>query len=353
MEYLGFISGARRAAGLAVCALIGAHSVHAGEVPWDHWPGGLPALVAWVEDVQAMMRIGADPVMRAIVCRVPYTDVTVGAIVRATRIPTPRLMRAAHQLRNMGLIALEGVGLDQRIRPASESTRARMREWAYHACATDDGCRAPRDGTATETIAESNKKRKDQEMPGFDEPVALSVFYDSPNRVDWQKPDKVLELLDLKKDTIVADIGSGTGYFTLRLARAVPRGRVYAIDHEPNMLIYLGDRVVKENIDNVVLVPADNDDPHIPDDADVVLSVNAIPFIETEDRKRFIANMYEEIREGTRVVVIDWNDRDEVPPKMLADEMVAAGFRLLRHDKDMLSKQYVLVLSKPVFQRVY
>ena len=308
---------------------------------WNHRSGGLHGFTTWLEDIQSILRITADPVIRTIVCRVPYGDFTDGAIARATNIPRPRLLRAAYQLQNMGLVTVDYDSGNMRIRPASTIAGERMRAWAYDACANDNSCPAPDNGTEKKT----DKKKEEKKMPGFEDPDAWSVYYDHSRRVEWQKPDEVLDLLQLKDGMIVADIGSGTGYFTVRLARAVPHGRVYAIDHEPNMLHYLGERLVREKIDNVVFIHSDDDDPQIPTGVDVVLSVNAIPFIKPDDRKRFIARMREQLREGTRVVVIDWNDRDELSGQELADEMVAAGFKLLRHEKKMFSKQYALVLE--------
>lgn len=308
---------------------------------WNHRSGGLHEFTTWLEDIRSILRISADPVMRTIVCRVPYGDFTDGAIAQATSIARPRLLRAAYELQNMGLIAVDHDGGNVRFRPASPSAGERMRAWAYEACANDDGCQAPDTGTAKQP----EKKKEEKKMPGFEDPVAWSVHYDHPRRFEWQKPDEVLKLLQLKDGMVVADIGSGTGYFTVRLARAVPHGRVYAIDHEPNMLRYLEKRLVKEKIDNVSFIESGSDDPRIPAGVDVVLSVNAIPFIETDDRKRFIARMREQLRQGTRVVVIDWNDRDELSGQELADEMVAAGFKLLKHEKKMFSKQYALVLE--------
>jgi len=67
---------------------------------------------------------------------------------------------------------------------------------------------------------------------------AAQVF-DDPARDAWQKPHDVIEALSLKPDAVVADIGAGTGYFAIRLASMLPRGRVYAIDVEPDMVKYL------------------------------------------------------------------------------------------------------------------
>ena len=65
------------------------------------------------------------------------------------------------------------------------------------------------------------------------------VFDDPRKRDAWQKPHEVIQALALKPDAIVADIGSGTGYFSARFANMVPKGRVYGVDTEPDMVKYL------------------------------------------------------------------------------------------------------------------
>ena len=61
--------------------------------------------------------------------------------------------------------------------------------------------------------------------------------FDDPERDAWQKPHEVIQALALKPDAVVADIGAGTGYFSVRLAHMVPQGRVYGVDTEPDMVI--------------------------------------------------------------------------------------------------------------------
>src|SRR3990172_706887 len=66
--------------------------------------------------------------------------------------------------------------------------------------------------------------------------------FDDPKRDTWQKPHEVIQALALKPDAVIADIGSGTGYFAVRFANMVPKGRGYGVDTEPDMVKYLSDR---------------------------------------------------------------------------------------------------------------
>ena len=80
---------------------------------------------------------------------------------------------------------------------------------------------------------------------------ALTQVFDDPTRDAWQRPDDVLRALELDPTMTVADIGAGTGYFAVRLARAVPRGEVIATDLEPDMLRFLRARARRELIPNL------------------------------------------------------------------------------------------------------
>ena len=73
-----------------------------------------------------------------------------------------------------------------------------------------------------------------------------SARFDDPARDEWQLPDRVIAALELPADARVADLGAGTGYFAVRLARAVPSGRVWGVDLEPDMVRHLNQRAANE-----------------------------------------------------------------------------------------------------------
>jgi len=78
--------------------------------------------------------------------------------------------------------------------------------------------------------------------------------FDDPQRDAWQKPHEVIKALALKPDAVIADIGSGTGYFAARFANMVPKGRVYGVDTEPDMVKYLAGRAKREGLKNITAV---------------------------------------------------------------------------------------------------
>jgi tRNA G46 methylase TrmB len=78
--------------------------------------------------------------------------------------------------------------------------------------------------------------------------------FDDPARDAWQKPHEVIGALALAPDAAVADIGAGTGYFAVRLAHMTPKGRVYAVDIEPDMVRHLRERAAKSGLANLEAV---------------------------------------------------------------------------------------------------
>jgi ubiquinone/menaquinone biosynthesis C-methylase UbiE len=176
--------------------------------------------------------------------------------------------------------------------------------------------------------------------------------FDDPKRDAWQKPHEVIEALNLKPDAVIADVGSGTGYFAVRLANMVPKGRVYGVDVEPDMVKYLAERAQREKRGNLIAVAGTASDPRLPEKADLVLLVDVYHHV--EDRERYFRNLRASLKPGGRIAVIDFRlDSAEGPPRAarvapqrVIDELQAAGYRLSKQH-DFLPNQYFLVFRVP------
>jgi ubiquinone/menaquinone biosynthesis C-methylase UbiE len=174
--------------------------------------------------------------------------------------------------------------------------------------------------------------------------------FDDPSRDAWQKPQQVIEALALKPDAAVADIGSGTGYFAVRLAHIVPQGRVFAVDIEPDMVKYLADRAKRENLDNVTAVAGAPDDARLPGKVDLVLMVDTYHHI--DQREAYFRRLSESLKPDARIAIIDFNAKSAVGPaprhriasKRIVAEMAKAGYRL-QHEHHFLPNQYFLVFQ--------
>src|SRR5574339_638606 len=136
----------------------------------------------------------------------------------------------------------------------------------------------------------------------FSDADKWAQVFDDPERDAWQKPHQVIEALALKPGAVVADLGAGTGYFSVRLARMVPKGTVYAVDVEPDMVKYLGQRAAREKLKNMIAVAAAPGDARLPAQADLVLLVDVYHHI--GERERYFRALADSLKPGGRLAVI-------------------------------------------------
>jgi ubiquinone/menaquinone biosynthesis C-methylase UbiE len=183
----------------------------------------------------------------------------------------------------------------------------------------------------------------------FDDPERYAKGFDDPARDAWQMPDRVIAALALKRGDRVADVGAGTGYFSVRLARSAAKPTVFAVDIEPKMVAYLTKRAATEGLPNVRAVQASATSPQLPEPVDLVLVVDTFHHIGS--RAAYFATVRRQLRPGGRVAIIDF--RKDAPgegppahfrftPEQIAAEMAEAGYVLdARHD--FLPRQHFLV----------
>ena len=174
--------------------------------------------------------------------------------------------------------------------------------------------------------------------------------FDDPSRDAWQKPHEVIQALRLKPDAIVADIGAGTGYFAVRLARMVPKGKVYGVDIEPDMVRYLAERAEREHLENLFAIRGRPNETLLPEPVDLVLFVDVYHHI--DDRGGYFARLKDVLRADGRVAIIDFRmDAKEGPPRaariapeQVKAEMAKAGYAL-SEDLGFLPEQYFLIFA--------
>ncbi|MGE0558474.1 MAG: class I SAM-dependent methyltransferase [Burkholderiales bacterium] len=173
-------------------------------------------------------------------------------------------------------------------------------------------------------------------------------IFDDPQRDAWQKPHEVIQALKLKPDAVIADIGSGTGYFSARFAHMAPQGKVYGLDTEPDMVKYLADRAKREGLKNVIAVQAKPGDPRLPEKADVVVLVDVYHHV--DNREQYFRQLQASLKTGGRLAVIDFRmDSPVGPPKaariepgQVKAELQRAGYSLAE-EHGFLPNQYFLV----------
>lgn len=174
--------------------------------------------------------------------------------------------------------------------------------------------------------------------------------FDDPARDAWQKPHEVITALALANDAVVADIGSGTGYFAVRLAHVVPNGRVFGVDTEPDMVAYLARRAKQAGLANLVSIAGKPNDPALPEKVDLALMVDVYHHI--VERPAYFAKLRDALKPGGRVAIIDFNAKSKVGPpvreRIAADrvkaEMREAGYRVVA-EPGFLPNQYFLIFD--------
>lgn len=182
---------------------------------------------------------------------------------------------------------------------------------------------------------------------------AYIALLEDPQRESYQKPNEVIDALDLKPGEAVADIGTGSGYFAFRLSQKVGyTGRVYAVDVNPEMILHMNRRIRETKTKNVLTILAPPDDPLLAE-----LSVDRIFICDTwhhvENQAQYLELLKKMLRPGGQIIMIDFHKRElPVGPPMnmkiaredLIREMDTAGFHLV-NEHTFLPYQYFLIFS--------
>jgi SAM-dependent methyltransferase len=180
---------------------------------------------------------------------------------------------------------------------------------------------------AQDAASAASEQRKTSEPYTGD----LSIF-DSPGREDRLQINRVMDILGIAPGKAVADIGAGSGWFTVRAARRVGgSGTVYGVDINAEAIRYIGERAQKEQLKNVKTILSKADDPMLPDNSvDAVLLLKT--YHEVAQPVTLMRNLHGALRPGAKVGIIDRNGNGEdhgVGRDIVLREAKEAGYKLL------------------------
>jgi len=177
---------------------------------------------------------------------------------------------------------------------------------------------------------------------------------EQPDRDEWQRPDKIMDALGIGEASVVADLGAGSGWFTIKLAgRVGPNGMVYAEDIQRPMIQAIKIRVDRLGLKNVTTVLGKDTDPQIPVPVDAVLICDA--YHEMEHPVSLLRNMATKLKPAGLIGIVDFTKDgggpgpemdDRVDPDTVIRDVQAAGL-VLRSRETFLKYQYMLVFEKP------
>lgn len=211
-------------------------------------------------------------------------------------------------------------------------------------------------GMAPEALAQEHRpqgapgQKPDHMAHRFEDAERYAKSFDDPARDGWQMPERVIGALGLTGGQSVADIGAGTGYFTVRLAKLAARPRVFAVDIESSMVEYVRTRAIREGLTTVVAVKAEADRTNLPEPVDVALVVDTYHHI--PNRVAYFSALKALLKPGGRLAIVDFRkDAPEGPPvefRFTPDEITAelakAGFTL-HAPHDFLPRQMFLIYT--------
>ena len=198
---------------------------------------------------------------------------------------------------------------------------------------------------ATREVSSQDRRNHGRLFP----PEELGAL-EGPDRDAWQEPERVMDSLGVTSGTIVADIGAGGGWITIKLANRVgPTGLVYAEDIQREMIESINRRVNRTNLSNVETIIGTSNNPKIPTPVDAVLMVDV--YGEVEDPLTLLRNVIPQLKKGGRIGIVEHRLdgggpgpplQDRVTPETIITTAEAVGLQLLTHDESF-RYQYLLV----------
>jgi len=202
-------------------------------------------------------------------------------------------------------------------------------------------------------MKDKNITQKHSHSP-FDNPEDFIEKFDGAERDEWQKPDEVIKSLNLPDNAVVVEIGSGTGYFAVRLAAQVKNGKVIAFDQSAGMTAHLANRVRELGFNNVDAQTTEPDGSiALKEKADLIFSVDV--YHHMQDRISYFSNLAAHLKPDGKLVIIDRTEEQvegqpsghRIPAEKVKEEMSEAGFELVEELHFLLPIQYYLTF-KPI-----
>jgi ubiquinone/menaquinone biosynthesis C-methylase UbiE len=191
-----------------------------------------------------------------------------------------------------------------------------------------------------------------------DDPTHWIGRFEREGREVYDHRDEIIGALGLRPGQRIADVGAGTGLFTLPLAQAVgPEGKVYAVDVQSYFLDHIRQAAGDEGLDNVEVIRAQQDSARLPE-ASVQLVLMCDSYHHVERPAAYLASLRAAIEPGGRLVVVDYRAVEGVASKWMLEhvratprqfraEIEGAGFRFVKEHEGMLEENFFYEFERP------
>ncbi len=173
---------------------------------------------------------------------------------------------------------------------------------------------------------------------------------DKPERQEWQSIDKFLQILEPFENMVFVDIGVGTGYFAVPVAKRFPDSVVIGVDIQPKMLEILEEKIEKENLKNLKTVLSEENNVPIEDKiADRILVANV--FHELHNPQKFLNEIKRILKDDGKFIIIDWKPieteegppvEERIKPEVVAEELEKEGFKNIKIDEETYPYHYII-----------
>ncbi|NJL64589.1 MAG: class I SAM-dependent methyltransferase [Methylacidiphilales bacterium] len=171
-----------------------------------------------------------------------------------------------------------------------------------------------------------------------------------------EQPSKIVDALKLQSDSVVADIGAGTGYLSFLIAPHLPQGRVFAVDIQPEMLEIIGYFQEEKNVTNIKPILATETNPNLSTESiDLALMVDA--YHEFAYPREMLKGIVKALKKGGRVALVEYRGENpfimikslhKMTQKQVKKEMQAVGL-VWRETNNVLPQQHIIIFEKPNF----
>ena len=201
----------------------------------------------------------------------------------------------------------------------------------------------------------SGPREIDTDAPAATEPVGFDADYTGLNRTIWNKPERVIDLLGDLTEKTVADIGAGTGFFSLRLAGKADK--VIAVDIDPTFVTVIDSLkrlqlpvALHNRLETRLATP---DDPMLAEgEVDDIMLANVYMYM--HNRTSYLRKLRKALRPGGQLLIIDFKKQElplgppadiKLPVETVVTELQRAGFRNISVDNELLDYQYVVLVK--------